>query len=96
MGKSFERADLTANDDGTYTISITPVRKKEKGGSGEVVSYPESKTYTAANLAEAVGKIESFVGGDTKEPGNGEDVDDMDGFMEPREGESTEEEETNE
>ena len=90
--KAFERADLTANDDGTFSISITPLRKKEKSESGEVVTnYPDSKTYTAASLEEAIGKIQSFAGAgpekEITEPENGEDADDMDTFMEPRMGE---------
>jgi len=92
MAKSFDRAELIANDDGTYTISITPLREKEKSGSNEVMSYPDAKTYTAPSLAEAVGKIESFVGGDKREPESGDETDDLDGFMEPRQGESAQKE----
>ena len=98
MAKMFERADLTANDDGTFTISITPLRKRDKSESGEVcTNYPDSKTYTAASLEEAIGKVQSFAGMDSekeiKEPEEGEDTDDMDTFMEPRMGEDEAEEE---
>ena len=94
MAKLFERADLTANDDGTFSISITPLSEEGKGG--EVASYPASKTYTAASLEEAIGKIQSFAGGEPEkeiaEPVDGEE-DEMEGFMEPRMGQEPAEEE---
>lgn len=87
--KAFERAELKPNDDGTFTISITPKREEKEGeGENAIMNYPETKTYTAASLEEAIGKIQSFAStGPEKEitkPEDGEDADDMDTFMEPR------------
>jgi hypothetical protein len=89
MAKTFERVSINPNDDGSFSISITPVRKEEKGKDGSVgISYQDDKTYTAASLEEAIGKIRGF-GGDTaempEEPAEGE-YDDMDEFMSPDRG----------
>ncbi len=82
MAKVFERANLSQNDDGSYTIGITPVRKKSKNKSGEVMTtYEDEKTYTAATLDEAMKKIQGYGGKPEKDP-KGE----LDDWMNPDRG----------
>jgi hypothetical protein len=89
MQKQFERVSMNQNDDGTYTISITPMRKKEKSKDGEpAIAYQEDKTYTAASLEDAIHKIRGF-GGEAEDPEDG----DVDGFMNPMRGMAKEDEE---
>lgn len=81
---------MEPNDDGTYTIEITPRRKEQKGKDGEVVpAYQEPKRYTAATIDEAIAKIRAFNGnGETKDG-----ADEMSDFMNPERGKETETEE---
>ena len=89
MPKRFERASITPNDDGTFSVSICPIPKKEKGKDGGSVglAYERDKTYSAATLEDAIGKISGF-------SGNGDGPADMEDFLNPRRGKQDAEDET--
>lgn len=90
MKKQFERADLRQNDDGTYTISVTPLRKKGKGDGESAITFQEDKTYTAASLDDAMEKIRGFsADGENDETQEGDDIS---RFMNPMRGMAKEKE----
>jgi hypothetical protein len=84
MAKRFERASISPNDDGTYTVSITPVRKKDKNGN---TMWQEDKTYSAPTYDEAMMKIRGFKNNAQPDP-----QEDMENWMNPDRGSDEEEE----
>ena len=88
MPKKFDSARITPNDDGTFSVSICPVPKKQEGKDGGMsVGYERDKTYSAATLEDAIGKISGF-------SGNGDGPADMEDFLNPRRGKQDSEDET--
>jgi hypothetical protein len=63
MAKMFDRATIECNDDGTYSLSVTPPPKEKEGKEGEAVSiYGKEKRATCQSLEEIGAKIKSLSG----------------------------------
>jgi len=82
MAKMFDRATIECNDDGTFSLSVTPPPQEKKSGEPEVAMYGNEKRATLQSLGEIGAKIADLVGGkkEEKKPSDGEAMDDyMDG-----------------
>ena len=62
MAKKFERVEIVANDDETFTVEFYPVAKEESGK--ETLPYSSNrKTMTADSLESAIAKIQNMADG---------------------------------
>lgn len=78
MAKIFEDANITSNDDGSFSIRFRPVRSEDESGNDGMTSIMGTeKTATAGSLEEALSKIQELAGNveeedETETPDEGE------------------------
>lgn len=63
MAKNFESFRVEENDDGTFSIDLQEVRKKNDNDDDSPMSFHESIRMTASSKKDLMEKIESFFEG---------------------------------
>jgi len=78
MAKKFERVEIVANDDETFTVEFYPVAKESDGKENEPMMsmHDNRKTMTAVSLESAIAKIQNMADGSSDKKAS-----DMNGYL---------------